>query len=96
MKDDSTDMPYISYMDKQHQYKLPTLTITAEGFERLLKNTVTSKACGPDNIPYITLKNCAAQLVPGLRAIFQLLIDRGRFPGYTPTYHQYLKRETFT
>ena len=52
-KEASLDMPH---MAKQYQYKLPVLNITIEGVEKLLKNIVTSKACGPDNIPDIILK----------------------------------------
>ena len=48
-------------MEKQYRHKLPDLTIKTEGVEKLLKNIVTSKACGPDNIPNIILKNCAVQ-----------------------------------
>ena len=69
-------------MEKQYQHKLPDLTtcIKTEGVEKLLKNIVTSKACGPDNIPNIILKNCAVQLAPGLRTIFQLSVDSGTLP----------------
>lgn len=57
-QEDSSDMPYTG---KQFQYKLPALNITTEGSEKLLKNIITSKACGPDNIPNIILKNCSTQ-----------------------------------
>ena len=72
--EDSSDMPH---MEKQYRHKLPDLTIKTEGVENFLKNIVTSKACGPDNIPNIILKNCAAQLAPGLRTVFQLSVDSG-------------------
>ena len=75
--EDSLDMPH---MEKQYRHKLPDLTIKTEGVEKLLKNIVTSKACGPDNIPNIILKNCAVQLAPGLRTIFQLSVDSGTLP----------------
>ena len=45
-----------------------------------MKNIITSKACGPDNIPNIILKNCAVQLALGLRTIFQLSVDSGTLP----------------
>ena len=45
------------HMEEKYQHKLPDLTIKTEGVEKLLKNIVTSKACGPDNIPNIILKN---------------------------------------
>ena len=67
-------------MEKQYLHKLPDLTIKAEGVENLLKNIVTSKVCGPDNISNIILKNCAVQLAPGLRTIFQLSVDSGTLP----------------
>ena len=41
------------------------------------KNIVTSKACGPNNIPNIILKKCTVQLAPGLRTIFQFSMDSG-------------------
>ena len=75
--EDSLDMPH---MEKQYRHKLPDLTIKTEGVEKLLKNIVTSKACGPDNIPNIILKNCAVQLAPGLRTKFQLSVDSGTLP----------------
>ena len=68
-------------MEKQYRHKLPDLTIKTEGVEKLLKNIVTFKACGPDKIPNIILrKNCAVQLAPGLRTIFQLSVDSGTLP----------------
>ena len=75
--EDSSDMPH---MEKQYRHKLPDLTIKTEGVEKLLKNIVTSKASGPDNIPNIILKKCAVQLAPGLRTIFQLSVDSGTLP----------------
>ena len=68
------------HTEKQYRHKLPDLTIKTEGVEKLLKNIVTSKACGPDNIPNIILKMCVAPLAPGLRTIFQLLVDSGSLP----------------
>ena len=76
-KEDSSDMPH---KEKQYRYKLPVLTITTEGVGKLLKNIVTSKACGPDNIPKIFLKNCSTHLAPGLRAIFRLSVDSEIYP----------------
>ena len=67
-------------MEKQYRHKLPDLTIKTDFVEKLLKNIVTSKACGPDNIPNIILKNCAVQLAPGLRTIFQLSVDSRTLP----------------
>jgi hypothetical protein len=42
------------------------LKITIEGVEKLLKNTNTSKATGPDRIPSIILKTCAEEVAPCL------------------------------
>ena len=73
--EDSSDMPH---MEKQYRHKLPDLTIKTEGVEKLLKNIVTFKACGPDNIPSIIVKNCAVQL--SIRTKFQLSVDSGTLP----------------
>ena len=48
--EDSSEMPH---MVKQYRYKLPDLFIKTVGVETFLKNIVTAKACGPDNIPIL-------------------------------------------
>ena len=52
-------------MEKQYRHKLPDLTIKTEGVEKLLINIVTSKACGPDNIPNIILKKLCSPVSSG-------------------------------
>jgi hypothetical protein len=60
---------------------IQNLKITAEGVEKLLKNTNPSKAMGPDRIPNIILKTCPEELVPCLRNIFQKSVDCGTLPN---------------
>jgi hypothetical protein len=48
--------------------------------EKLLKNINPSKASGPDNIPNRILKECAKQLAPGLKIIYQKSIDTAILP----------------
>ena len=45
-----------------------------------MKNINTKKACGPDIITKIVLKECANELAPVLSHIFQLSIDTGKLP----------------
>jgi hypothetical protein len=60
---------------------IQNLKITVEEVEKLLKNTNSSKAMGPDRIPNIILKTCAEELVPCLRNIFQKSVDCGILPN---------------
>ncbi|XP_077978226.1 uncharacterized protein LOC144433741 [Glandiceps talaboti] len=44
--------------------KMPDITITTIGIEKLLKNLKVNKASGPDNIPARILKECATSIAP--------------------------------
>ena len=46
----------------------------------MLKNLKTAKAVGPDNIPNILLKECAAELSPGITHLFRHSINTGSLP----------------
>ena len=56
------------------------INIEPHGVKKLLKNINTKKACGPDMISNIVLKECANELAPVLSHIFQLSIDTGKLP----------------
>ena len=70
----------IPKLNKLYKSNIGKITITIPGIEKLLNKINTSKAKGPDNISNIILKNCAKQLAPGLRTIFQHSIDSGDLP----------------
>ena len=46
------------------------INIESHGDKKLLKNINTKKACGPDMISNIVLKECANELAPVLSHIF--------------------------
>ena len=56
------------------------IKIDQKGTEKLLRNLNISKASGPDSIPNIVLKECAAELSPVVTHIFQKSIDSGTLP----------------
>ena len=56
------------------------INIEPHGVKKLLKNINTKKACGPDMISNIVLKECANEIAPVLSHIFQLSIDTGKLP----------------
>ena len=60
---------------------LTHINITTPGVTKLLKNIKTSKASGPDNIPNMVLKECAAELAPGVTCLFQESINSGKLPA---------------
>jgi len=71
-KDSPTDMPpskqYKGYnLHHQHRSRV----------RKILEDISPSKASGPDEILNRVLKECAAQLAPGLTVIFQKSIDTG-------------------
>ena len=59
---------------------LEHIKIDSKGVEKLLNNIKPHKACGPDQIPNIVLKNCAKELAPGITILFQKSIDSGILP----------------
>ena len=54
--------------------------MTKKEQKKLLRNLNISKASGPDNIPNILLKECAAELSPVVTHLFQKSIDSGTLP----------------
>ena len=67
-------------MEKKSYNSIDNIIITTEGVTKLLKNINPAKACGPDAIPNIVLKNCAENLAPALTTIFQLSLNTGLLP----------------
>ena len=61
--------------------KIQDLHITIAGVEKLLSKININKAAGPDCIPNTVLKECAAELAPGLTAIFRLSLSSGSLPS---------------
>ena len=59
---------------------ITNLNINPVGVGKLLANIQPHKACGPDEIPNIVLKNCATQLAPGITVLFQKSLDTGELP----------------
>ena len=74
---DPSEMPDVSlYIEES----LTNIKIDQKGTEKLLRNLNISKASGPDNIPNILLKECAAELSPVVTHLFQKSIDSGTLP----------------
>ena len=65
---------------KSYKTASPVLKVTSKGVENLLSDIKSHKACGPDEIPNIVLKNCAKQLAPGISILFQKSLDTGVLP----------------
>ena len=76
-KDTSNTMPDVK---KVIQDSITSLKVTSKGVENLLSDIKSHKACGPDEIPNIVLKNCAKQLAPGISILFQKSLDTGVLP----------------
>ena len=57
------------------------LHITVEGVEKQLRNSVSSKASGPDQIPNMHLKTTAEQTAPILTLIFNQSLQTGELPS---------------
>ena len=67
------------------------LQVNQQGVFKIVSNLNTSKDIGPDNIPNIVLKDCAAELSPGLTKIhvFQFSLDIGTQPANLLRKHAY-------
>lgn len=66
---------------RQPSYQhIKDICVTTPGVEKLLKNLKVSKAPGPDGIPNRVLQECAKELAPGIRAIFDSSITTGVLP----------------
>ena len=68
-------------MEKSNCTPIDNIKITSAGVAKLLKSINPAKACGPDSIPNVVLKNCADTLAPALATIFQLSLDSGTLPS---------------
>ncbi|KAK3089266.1 hypothetical protein FSP39_002210 [Pinctada imbricata] len=64
----------------QSKNVIKPIKINEKGLEKLLQEINTTKSSGPDNIPNRILKECAAQLAPILKIIFQKSLDTGTLP----------------
>ena len=63
--------PPAPHPDRPQHPIISHININTAGVCKLLKAINPHKACGPDQIPNLILKNCADTLVPALRGIFQ-------------------------
>ena len=71
------DKPFINV---HLNHFLNDLAFTPDDVFFVLKNLDTNKACGPDCIDAIILKECASELSPSLTRIFNYSLQSGRFP----------------
>ena len=78
MDDDTDHLPTISHPKYPN---IENITISIEGFEKLLDNINIHKASGPDKIPNIILKTCSREISPALANIFQQSLDTGILPN---------------
>ena len=68
-------------METKPYPNMDNIVISTLGVTKLLQNINPTKACGPDAIPNLVLKNCAENLAPAIKTIFQLSIDSGILPN---------------
>ena len=69
------------HLDPPQHPIISDININTAGVCKLLKATNPHKACGPDQIPNVILKNCADTLAPVLRDIFQRSLDTAVLPS---------------
>ena len=67
-------------MDGEKYPGMKDINIETHGVEKLLKNINTKKACGPDMISNLVLKEYASEIAPVLSHIFQLSTVTGELP----------------
>ncbi|MEW8548673.1 MAG: reverse transcriptase family protein, partial [Candidatus Thiodiazotropha sp.] len=60
---------------------MPTITISTQGIEKLLKGLNPHKAAGPDKLKPIVLQTLHKELAPLLKIIFQRSLDSGKLPS---------------
>ena len=76
---------------------MPEISLSVSGVLKLLSNLQTGKACGPDNIKPIVLKNLSVQIAPQVTKIFQKSLDTGTIPSdwikanFTPSLKKAIK-----
>ena len=69
------------HLDPPQHPIISDIKINTAGVCKLLKAINPHKACGPDQIPNVILKNCADTLAPALRDIFQRSLDTAVLPS---------------
>ena len=69
------------HLDPPQHPIISDININTAGVCKLLKAINPHKACGPDQIPNVILKNCADTLAPALRDIFQRSLDTAVLPS---------------
>ncbi len=74
---DPADMPKVS---KTCSETISGINVCPNGVFKLLSNLNAHKAAGPDMVPNMVLKTCAASIAPGLSLIFQRSVDTGDLP----------------
>ena len=60
--------------------RMPSISISTDGIQELLKEIDTKKASGPDNIPSWVLKHCATEIAPILSGLFSQSLNTGHIP----------------
>ena len=60
--------------------KISDIEMSVDEVRNLLKSLDTSKACGPDGIPALLLKECCEQVAPSLCAIFNQSLSSSSLP----------------
>ena len=75
--DNTSKMPTVNKYIKD---SITSIKIDKDGVEKLLSKIKPHKACGPDQIPNMVLKNCAKTLAPGVTLLFQKSLDTGIIP----------------
>ncbi|CAH1979320.1 unnamed protein product [Acanthoscelides obtectus] len=69
------------------------VTFRHKTVRRVLLSLDINKASGPDLIPAIVLKRCAAELAPVLSRLFQISYESGTFPENWKFAHRCINRE---
>lgn len=59
---------------------MPDITITTKDVQALLDRLKSGKASGPDNLPNMVLKQCAAEVAPFLQALYTQSLAVGELP----------------
>lgn len=61
--------------------EMSKISISVNGVQKLLSTLQTGKACGPDNIKPVVLKNLSVQIAPLVTILFQKSLDTGTMPS---------------
>ena len=60
--------------------KLHNISVSPKRVKKVIKNLDSSKACGPDFIPVVVLKNCEPELSYILAELFNMCLKEFCFP----------------